>query len=162
MGLTNERFLSHHRKCHCVTIARLCRRWRWHPTPHSVWGRPRCSRCCLLCPQLGDERGLPSLPGHCRCHTEKEDKRMSISTKIELCFCYCYRKKARQVKEIGNIVSGLEKVFSSSAVKRDKSKVREVLLPWLILWSAGHTSKHPSPHGRGDAHRGANLAPRLR
>lgn len=57
---------------------------------------------------------------------------MSISAKIELCFCYCYRKKARQVKEIGNIVSGLEKVFSSSAVKRDKSKVREVLLPWLI------------------------------
>lgn len=30
------------------------------------------------------------------------------------------------------------------------------------LWSAGHTSEHPSPHGRGDAHRGANLAPRLR
>lgn len=49
---------------------------------------------------------------------------MSISAKIELCFCYCYRKKARQVKEIGNIVSGLEKVFSSSAVKRDKKQVR--------------------------------------
>lgn len=96
---------------------------------------------------------------------------MSISAKIELCFCYCYRKKkARQVKEVGNSVSGLEKAFSSSAVKRNQSKVREVLLlnssharaPWLILRSAGHTSEHPSPHGRGDAHRGANPAPRLR
>ena len=89
--------LSHHRKCHCVTIARLCRRWRWHPTPHSVWGRPRCSRCCLLCPQLGDERGLPSLPGHCRCHTEKEDKRMSISTKIVM-FLLLLQKKGKTSK----------------------------------------------------------------
>ena len=80
------------------------------------------------------------------------------------------KKKARQVKEVGNSVSGLEKVFSSSAVKRNQSKVREVLLlnasharaPWLTLRSAGHTSEHPSPHSRGDAHRGANPAPRLR
>ena len=44
-------------------------------------------------PTVGGERGLPFLPGHCRCHTEKEDKRMSISAQIESCFCYCYRKK---------------------------------------------------------------------
>lgn len=80
------------------------------------------------------------------------------------------KKKKRQVKEVGNIVSGLENFFNSSAVKRNKAKCREVLrldssdarAPWLILWSVGHTREHPSPHGRGDAHRGANPAPGLR
>ena len=158
-----------------MNTARLCRKralsMKLAPHPQQCVRETPMFMMLRAVPTVGGERGLPFLPGHCRCHTEKEDKRMSISAQIESCFCYCYRKKkVRQVKEIGNIVSGLENFFRSSAVKRNKAKCREALLldssnahaPWLILWSAGHTGEHLSPHGRGEAHRGDNPAPGLR
>ena len=49
-------------------------------------------------PTVGAERGLPSLPGHCRCHTEKEDKRMSISAQLSHVFAIATEKKKRQDK----------------------------------------------------------------
>lgn len=47
----------------------------------------------------GMKGGLPSLPGHYRCHTEKEDRRRSISAKIEYVFAIATENKKSKTRK---------------------------------------------------------------
>lgn len=138
------------------------------PSPHThtaaCVGEPwRCSVSMYSAHNWG--RGvLPSLPGHCRCHTEKENKKMRVSAKMEQVFVFDTENKGKPSKGKGNMVWAERRFFGPSAGKRVRSRTRSscLLFPLCLcsvaspvggLVYAHHPVSPPLLHGRGNTQR---------
>ena len=97
--------LSYYWRHYCVNKALLCRQEvlltrSWPPTPCGCARETPGFTLFMYCAHsVGTRGGLPSLLGHCRCHTEKEDERISISTEMSIVLLSLQKKKKKKTNK---------------------------------------------------------------
>lgn len=137
---------------------RLCRRWRWHPTPAVCEGDPDVhdAACCAHSWGMGGAYSFSSSVT-VAVTLKRKTREWALVQKLSYVFAIA-TEKSKTSKGNRNIVSGLERSSVQVLWRRQKQSARSASTV-AHLWSAGHTSGAPSPNGRGDVSTGgANLA----